>query len=142
MESKLSIFRKKAVGSPRDIRGQKPGFSHKMYFQPQGGRRMRWLGLLRQPSFLKNHFEIKLNAIKLTKVPGEPGKRVTQINGLGWARHLLKIMEVSDAGAGWGGPSFLALNHACIQMTWGVFTKAQCRAHALVEKLALQVCTE
>lgn len=46
VESKLSIFLKKAVGSPRDIRGQKPGFSHKMYFQPQGGRRMRWLGLL------------------------------------------------------------------------------------------------
>lgn len=41
VKSKLSIFRKKAVGSPRDIRGQKPGFSHKMYFQPQGGRRMR-----------------------------------------------------------------------------------------------------
>ena len=46
---------------------------------------MRWLGLLRQPSFLKNHFKIKLNAIKLAKVPGEPGKRVTQINGPGWA---------------------------------------------------------
>lgn len=85
VESKLSIFLKKAVVPPRDIPGQKPGFSHKMYFQPQGGRGMRRLGLLRQQPFLKNHFEIKLNAIKLARVPGEPGKRVTQINGPGWA---------------------------------------------------------
>ena len=33
VESKLSIFSKKAVGPPRDICGQKPGFSHKTYFQ-------------------------------------------------------------------------------------------------------------
>lgn len=32
VECKLSIFHKKAVGPPRDICGQKSGFSHKMYF--------------------------------------------------------------------------------------------------------------
>ena len=84
-EEQTQHFSQKGCGLSKGHRGQKPGFGHKMYFQPQGGRRMRWLGLLRQPSFLKNHFEIKLNAIKLAKVPGEPGKRVTQINGPGWA---------------------------------------------------------
>lgn len=34
VESKLSIFHKKAVGPPRDICGQKPGFGHKTDFQP------------------------------------------------------------------------------------------------------------
>lgn len=108
VDSKLSIFHKKAVGFPRDIHGQKPGFSHKMYFQPQGGGRMRWLGLLRQQPFLKNHFKIKLNAIKLAKVPGEPGKRVTQINGPGWA--TLNHGDVRCWGWNWGskGPRFSA----------------------------------
>lgn len=73
VKRKLSSFCKMTVGPPRDIHGQKPGFSQKMYFQPQGGRGMRWLGLLQQRPFLKNHFEIKLNDIKLAKVPGEPG---------------------------------------------------------------------
>lgn len=67
-----SALLRTAVGPLSGIRSQKPGRSHKMYLQPQGGRRMRWLGLLRQQPFLKNHFKIKLNDMKLAKVPGEP----------------------------------------------------------------------
>lgn len=76
VESKLSIFLKKAVGflQVTSVARNLASATRCISSLRGGRRRMRWLGLLRQPSFLKNHFEIKLNAIKLTKVPGEPGR--------------------------------------------------------------------
>lgn len=124
VKSKLSSFCRMAVGPPRDIRGQKPSFSHKMYFQPQGGRGMRWLGLLRQQPFLKNHFEIKLNDIKLAKVPGEPGSHSDKWPRLGilksWRRQMPGLQQT---------PVSRLSPRPWVRVVCGAFTEAQSRAH-------------